>query len=196
MRRGLLTRRLRAAGTDRVVGLDLDPVQVERALSAAGGSPQETGLTYASGDVLAPLPVLASPFDLVTTVATLHHLPLEAGLRRLRALVAPGGTLAVVGLTQPRTAWDWAVSAAAVPAAKIARRRRGEWEHGSPIAKVTTSHAELRRAVRDILPGARLRRRLYWRYTLVWRAPWGEPSSGGEDDATRRTAGGLLRRGR
>ncbi|WP_210410935.1 hypothetical protein [Oerskovia sp. KBS0722] len=76
-----------------------------------------------------------------------------------------------MGLTRPRTAWDWTVSAAAVPAAKIARRRRGEWEHGSPIAEVTTSHAELRAAAREILPGARLRRRLYWRYTLVWRAP-------------------------
>ncbi|RXR23104.1 class I SAM-dependent methyltransferase [Oerskovia turbata] len=166
---GLLTRRLRAAGAAEVLGLDLDPEQVDRARQTAGGSP--TGLDYLAGDVLDPLPGLAEPFDLVTTVATLHHLPLDAGLRRLRDLVAPGGTLAVVGLTRPRTAWDWTVSAAAVPAAKIARRRRGEWEHGSPIAEVTTSHAELRAAAREILPGARLHRRLYWRYTLVWRAP-------------------------
>ncbi|MEV7960889.1 MULTISPECIES: class I SAM-dependent methyltransferase [Oerskovia] len=168
---GLLTRRLRAAGAGEVLGLDLDPAQVDRARLAAGGSPEQTGLDYVTGDVLDPLTGLAEPFDLVTTVATLHHLPLDAGLRRLRDLVAPGGTLAVVGLTRPRTAWDQAVSAAAVPAARIARRRRGEWEHGSPIAEVTTSHAELRAAARQILPGARLRRRLYWRYTLVWRAP-------------------------
>ncbi|MFF3064993.1 class I SAM-dependent methyltransferase [Oerskovia sp. NPDC057915] len=166
---GLLTRRLRAAGAVEVLGLDLDPEQVVRARLAAWGSP--TGLAYVAGDVLDPLPELSEPFDLVTTVATLHHLPLDAGLRRLRDLVAPGGTLAVVGLTRPRTAWDLAVSAAAVPAARIARRRRGEWEHGSPIAEVTTSHGELRAAAREILPGARLRRRLYWRYTLVWRAP-------------------------
>ncbi|KRD36900.1 hypothetical protein ASE27_10670 [Oerskovia sp. Root918] len=168
---GLLTRRLRAAGAGRVLGIDLDQDQVERARAASGGPPQATGLDYVAGDVLAPLPGLAEPFDLVTTVATLHHLPLDLGLRRLRGLVAPGGTLAVVGLTRPRTAWDHAVSAAAIPAAVWARRRRGEWEHGSPIAEVTTSHAELRAAAREILPGARLRRRLYWRYTLVWRAP-------------------------
>ncbi|OCI30936.1 class I SAM-dependent methyltransferase [Oerskovia enterophila] len=168
---GLLTRRLKAAGAGRVLGLDLDQDQVERARAASGGPPQATGLDYVAGDVLAPLPGLAEPFDLVTTVATLHHLPLHGGLRRLRALVAPGGTLAVVGLTRPRTASDHAVSAAAIPAAGIARRRRGEWEHGAPIAEVTTSHAELRAAAREILPGARLRRRLYWRYTLVWRAP-------------------------
>ncbi|MFD6165669.1 class I SAM-dependent methyltransferase [Oerskovia sp. NPDC060287] len=168
---GLLTRRLRAAGAQHVLGVDLDPDQVGRARAAAGGPPEATGLDYVAGDVLAPLPGLAEPFDLVTTVATLHHLPLDEGLRRLRELVAPGGTLAVVGLTRPRTAWDRTVSAAAIPAARIARRRRGEWEHGSPIAEVTTSHAELNAAARVILPGARLRRRLYWRYTLVWRAP-------------------------
>ncbi|MHA7133247.1 class I SAM-dependent methyltransferase [Oerskovia turbata] len=166
---GLLTRRLRAAGAQRVVGIDLDPEQVERARAAADG--EMTGLGYVTGDVLEPLPALSEPFDLVTCVATLHHLPLDAGLRRLRSLVAPGGALAVVGLTQPRTAWDWVVSGAAVPASAIARRRRGEWEHGSPIAEVTTSPAELRAAVREILPGATVRRRLYWRYTLVWRAP-------------------------
>lgn len=176
---GLLTRRLRAAGADSVLGLDVDAEQVDRARRAAGGSPERTGLDYVAGDVLSPLPELTRPFDLVTSVATLHHLPLEAGLRRLRDLVAPGGTLAVVGLTRPRTAWDRAVSAAAVPAARIARRRRGEWEHGAPIAEVTTSHAEVRAAAREILPGARLRRRLYWRYTLVWRAPQARGGSGG-----------------
>ncbi|GAA1403660.1 class I SAM-dependent methyltransferase [Oerskovia paurometabola] len=103
---GLLTRRLRAAGAGEVLGLDLDPAQVDRARLAAGGSPGQTGLDYVTGDVLDPLTGLAGPFDLVTTVATLHHLPLDAGLRRLRDLVAPGGTLAVVGLTRPRTAWD------------------------------------------------------------------------------------------
>lgn len=168
---GLLTRRLKAAGAGRVLGLDLDPDQVERARRAAGGSPEATGLDYVAGDVLAPLPALTEPFDLVTSVATLHHLPLDEGLRRLRGLVAPGGTLAVVGLTRPRTVWDHAVSVAAIPAAAVARRRRGEWEHGSPIAEVTTSHSALSTAAREILPGALLRRRLYWRYTLVWRAP-------------------------
>ncbi|MGW6006634.1 class I SAM-dependent methyltransferase [Oerskovia enterophila] len=179
---GLLTRRLRAAGAGRVLGLDLDPDQVDRARAAAGGPPERTGLDYVAGDVLAPLPGLGERFDLVTAVATLHHLPLDGGLRRLRGLVAPGGTLAVVGLTRPRTAWDHTVSAAAIPAARIARRRRGEWEHGSPIAEVTTSHSELHAAARDILPGARLRRRLYWRYTLVWRAPAG---SADQDEPVR-----------
>lgn len=30
--------------------------------------------------------------------------------------------------------------------------------------------AEIRREAVRVLPGARLRRRLFWRYTLVWRS--------------------------
>ncbi|MFE4465423.1 class I SAM-dependent methyltransferase [Oerskovia sp. NPDC056781] len=56
---GLLTRRLRAAGAVEVLGLDLDPEQVDRARRAAGGSP--SGLDYLAGDVLEPLPGSPSP---------------------------------------------------------------------------------------------------------------------------------------
>src|SRR6187402_1294686 len=88
---GLLTRELRGAGVDAVTGLDLDADQVARARSLAQGDP---GLTYVVGDVL-EVPQ-AEQFDLVTCVATLHHVDLDRGLRRLRDLVSPGGHLVVV----------------------------------------------------------------------------------------------------
>lgn len=42
-------------------------------------------------------------FDAVLSVATLHHLEFESGLRRCADLVRPGGVVGVVGLA----AFDW-----------------------------------------------------------------------------------------
>ena len=163
---GLLTRELRAAGVAAVTGLDLDADQVSRARSLAQG---DAGLTYVVGDVL-EVPQ-AEQFDLVTCFATLHHLDLDDGLRRLRDLVAPGGHLVVVGLARVGTPADAALSLAAVPAAMVADRARGHWEHGAPVRDPEHSYGDVRAAARSILPGVQWRRRLYWRYSLVWRSP-------------------------
>jgi hypothetical protein len=34
----------------------------------------------------------------------------------------------------------------------------------------------MRRLTRDLLPGARYRRRLLWRYSIVWHKPATEPT--------------------
>jgi hypothetical protein len=41
-----------------------------------------------------------------------------------------------------------------------------------PVRPATMSFAEIMRDDRDALPGVRPRRRLFWRYTLVWRIGW------------------------
>jgi SAM-dependent methyltransferase len=167
---GLLTRRLAAAGAPRVVGVDADPEQIRRARRAAG----DATVSYVLGDALEEP---AETFDLVACFATLHHVDLDAGLRRLRALTAPGGRLVVVGLAAVRSPLDAALSAAAVPAAMVADRRRGTWEHGSPVVDPQDGYGAVRAAARATLPGVRWRRRLYWRYSLEWTAPAGPASS-------------------
>ncbi|WP_125776505.1 class I SAM-dependent methyltransferase [Antribacter gilvus] len=183
---GLLTRRLAAAGVGRVVGLDLDPAEVARAEALADGDPR---LTYVAADVLTghdPAghdPAGHDParhdgtahdlgtFDVVACIATLHHVDLAKGLTALRDLVAPGGVLMVVGLSRPGSALDLAFDLASVPVAAVARHVRGEWEHGSPVADPAETFGQVRHAAGDLMPGARVRRRLYWRYTLEWRRP-------------------------
>ncbi len=41
----------------------------------------------------------------------------------------------------------------------------------APTQEPTTSLPEIRKAARRLLPGATIRRRLFWRYTLEYRAP-------------------------
>ncbi|MGY4642800.1 class I SAM-dependent methyltransferase [Cellulomonas sp. URHB0016] len=169
---GHLTRELHAAGTPRVTGVDADASQVDRARAEARAlRVGEPALRYLVGDVL-DTPT-DEQFDLVTCYATLHHLDLDAGLRRLAALTAPGGHLVVVGLAGVRTPSDVALSVAALPVAAVVDRTRGVWDHGAPMAQPAHGYGDVRRLARDVLPGVRWRRHLYWRYSLVWTAPRG-----------------------
>ena len=94
-----------------MIGIDVDHEVLSLARSFPGHAPP---IQYIEGDVLTyPFP-LAS-FDFITAVAALHHLPLRPALARLRDLLKPGGTLAVVGLFRSQTFGDFALNAVAMP---------------------------------------------------------------------------------
>lgn len=159
---GLLTRRMAPFARD-VVGIDADQAMIARARDLA------PRLTYVHGDVLSA--DVGGPFDLVTCFMTLHHLGPAPGLRRLRDLVAPGGALVVVGGARASAPidWWWGLLGAAVNGP--ARRLRGHWEPGAPVRESTETYGDVVREAELLLPGARFRHRLYWRYSLVWQAP-------------------------
>jgi SAM-dependent methyltransferase len=179
--RGLLVGRL-AGRFDEVVGLDSDAAMAEEARAAhaaPGVRVEHTG--FADAD----LP--AGGVDLVTMVASLHHLDAGPALARCRALLAPGGRLLVVGLSRPESAADWAWDSASlllnplVGLAKHPRRARPAADAGPPmpVRDPAGTFAELAAVAADELPGARLRRRLFFRYTLAWTHPPSQPAPDG-----------------
>jgi len=106
----------------------------------------------------------------------------RTALRRMSDLLRPGGVLAVVGLARGVSPADLARIAPAVlgtqlhRAARAGQRRSG----GSPPAVAYQSpviwpppltYRGTRRLATGVLPGARYRRHLYWRYSLLWTKP-------------------------
>jgi SAM-dependent methyltransferase len=169
--------RVLAARADRVLGIDLSPEMIRIARERCAGIPH---LELRLGDVMeADLP--PGGFDVIVSIATLHHLPLEPVIRRLSAALAPGGTLVVLDLFTPATPADWFIQALSYPLVVAHRRRRiGRLRQPREVREVWEAHgrndryptlAEVRRVARDHLPGARVDRRLMWRYSLVWRKP-------------------------
>ncbi|MGZ3147607.1 class I SAM-dependent methyltransferase [Lentzea chajnantorensis] len=152
-----------------VTAIDANERMVERA------SATSTRVRWVHGDVLTHD---LGRFDVVTAEASLHHLPLREGLARLAGLTAPGGRLVVVGLYSLATKAELVVEAVALPAnalvgiAKWATgQRTGAHDSEMPVVWTAPTLAEIRAAARESTPGARVRRRLFWRYTLVWDAP-------------------------
>jgi 2-polyprenyl-3-methyl-5-hydroxy-6-metoxy-1,4-benzoquinol methylase len=156
-----------AAFIPSVVGLDSHSDQVQIARAA---HPDVPGLRFEQGDVLGTH-LNDEPYDFVACSATLHHMDTAAGLARLRELTAPGGTLVIVGLAFDSTTWDHIVHVATRVPIRLARARHGWYQHGGPVANAKESWTDVRRAVADALPGAVFRKRLYWRYSVVWERP-------------------------
>jgi SAM-dependent methyltransferase len=66
--------------------------------------------------------------------------------------------------------WPWALTALACRG--VANRVRGKWEHTAPqMWPPPDTLRQLRRSLREALPGARISRLLMGRYLIVWRAP-------------------------
>lgn len=169
---GDLVRLLARRAQEAVVGVDSDPGIVERAREL---SPPDAPVTYLVADVSQGVP--EGPYDVITCVAVLHHLPLTETLTHLRDQLAPGGTLVVVGLVREQEVVDHLLGFASIPLNLLMGliKNRGRTAARpvamtAPTRPAQTGFAELAREARRILPGVRLRRRLFWRYTLVWRA--------------------------
>lgn len=166
---GLLVQRL-AAVCEEAVGIEADPATVERARARLAGV---RGAVVRRADALDPaLRGEVGVFRTVTCVAVLHHLPLEEGLRALSGFVAPGGRLCVVGLAADEGLGDRALSALSVLPNWVASRwHREVRDIGVPVAPPRESLREIRVVAARVLPGCRLRRRMYWRYRLTWDRP-------------------------
>ena len=117
-------------------------------------------------------PLELGSFDHIASIAALHHMDAAAALQRMRELLAPGGTLAIVGLARPRYPADLPVAAAGAIGHRVLRLRRSYWEDSPPrLWPPPATFSETRRPARRVLPGLRYRRLLLWRYSLVWRKP-------------------------
>ncbi|MFN8195974.1 MAG: class I SAM-dependent methyltransferase [Nocardioidaceae bacterium] len=168
--RGGLLLRL-APRFDDVLGTDVD----DEMRSVAAGRLARHPHARVSAEQLSDL---AGPFDLVTMVASLHHLDTAAALREVSRLLAPGGRLLVVGLVRCETPLDWAWDAACLVSnpviglVKHPRAARGAAAGPAvPVQDPEETLAELRALFEDSLPGARLRRRIGFRYTAAWTKP-------------------------
>lgn len=167
----LAVRLRRRAAT--VTGLEPDPETARAAAERFADDPAVTIVetTFAGRD-------RQRCWDAITCVAVLHHLPLVPTLRELRGCLTPGGRLVVVGCYREAGAAD---RLATLPAA-LANPAMGLAKHPAPaaappahMAAPTAEPQETLRVIRAAaaqeLPGARIHRRLFWRYTLVYDAP-------------------------
>jgi SAM-dependent methyltransferase len=173
---GALTRRLRRL-VPRITGIDRD----KQSIKLAGAHPGAGDIGYLLGDFLATSFEPGS-LDLVTSVASLHHMDAEAALRRMSDLVRPGGVLAIVGLARGVSPADLGLLVPAVAGTRL-HLAAGAWQRRSAPAGPARAYQppivwpppmtyrDMRRLAARILPAARYRRHLYWRYSLVWTKP-------------------------
>ncbi|MDQ6782291.1 MAG: methionine biosynthesis protein MetW [Actinomycetota bacterium] len=97
---------------------------------------------------------------------------LRRGLIRMRELLRPGGTLAVVGLARRRLPAELQIELATILTNVVYRFTKSHWEHPSPtLWPPPETYASMRRLATRLLPGAGYGRHLLWRYSITWTKP-------------------------
>jgi SAM-dependent methyltransferase len=154
-----------------VDGVDLDP-EMARAAAERHAKCDHVRVRRASFDEV------AGNYDLISMIAVLHHMPLSEGLVHARGLLRPGGRLLVVGLARPQTVRDWlwdVSSALANPVVGVVKHRRPDrrprQQPPFPVKDPALSFDEIKAEASDLISGARMRRHLFFRYTLEWTKP-------------------------
>lgn len=137
------------------------------------------------GDVLTDA-LTATDYDAIVSICALHHMPLDAALPRLADALRPGGVLAAIALPRTDLRHEWAHELAAGVGHRalglrfLAARSLGA---GPGFAKTPDHDAmpmvldpplttrEVAAQAAALLPGAHVRRLVFWRYLLVWQKP-------------------------
>ena len=166
--------RLLATRAQQVLALDLSPQMIRIA--------RERSSHYANIDFQrADACVWEFPpesFDCIISIATLHHLPLEEMLAKMKRALKVNGVLLVLDLYQESLSGAF-TSLAAIPLNLLLRylktghfqdppEVRAAWaEHGRHDSYLTLS--QLRHRCQVLLPGVKIRKHLFWRYSLIWK---------------------------
>lgn len=123
-------------------------------------------------------------YDFISLIAVIHHMDFEAAAERLRALLAPGGVVAILGIAREDTLPEFAKRAvrfgvnAAVGAAFAVRRAVGRPAliptgrfagPEAPVRDPSMTFRDVRAAAPVAFPDSTYRRLFYWRYLLTYR---------------------------
>jgi len=162
-----------------VVGLDLSSEMLKFARERCQQIPN---LEFLQKDYL-KYPFPEGHFDAIVSVATLHHIDWQSVLRKVRKELKAGGKFLVVDLYEEGHWSDFFYDLVSAPLHRLLKfRYEGRtrtatseletelWhQHGSGDEYL--SIAELKKITAQLMPRAKIRKRLLWRYTLVWEKP-------------------------
>lgn len=167
--------RLLARRSDRVLALDLSPQMIRIARER---SEQYSNIDFQVADAMTwEFP--SEQFDCVASIATLHHLPFEETLLKMKAALKINGTLIILDLFNAEGPSDVLTNTLAMSAhiilrlVKTGRLRepcevREAWaEHGRSDSYPTLS--QIRQVCASVLPEAKIRKHLLWRYSIIWK---------------------------
>jgi 2-polyprenyl-3-methyl-5-hydroxy-6-metoxy-1,4-benzoquinol methylase len=135
-------------------------------------------IEYTVGNVM-EMELPAGQFDCIVIIATLHHLPSEPVLEKLKQALAPEGVLILHDLLTTSGILNRAADLVRIPVSMAmrcaqtgrlwaSRELRKAWaEHGKEEHYLTKR--EVAALTEKYLCGGYVKYHLLWRYTVVWR---------------------------
>jgi ubiquinone/menaquinone biosynthesis C-methylase UbiE len=167
--------RLLAARTEKVLAIDLSPQMIRAAQEHSKLFPN---VEFVTADVM-DYRFDDNQFDCIATLTTLHHLPLEIILRKIREALKPGGIFVCLDLYQRSNFTDLFFDSAAYPASILLRLiKTGKPRASQEVREAYDEHGQtdtylalpqIEQICAEVMPGAIVSRHLFWRYSIVWK---------------------------
>lgn len=155
-------------GKRSITGIDVDEECIKRALDGDRQDAANTQFICGRFETYE----FQKQFDAVIFVASIHHMDMTAALEQARSILRPGGVILIVGLAKPSNFLDWAVEALRViPCAIVSkvRQMQSSEEKHIPVSYHFPKMSEIRAVARTLLPSAKIRYGLFYRYLLWWK---------------------------
>ena len=160
-----------------VVALDLSAEMIRVARSQ---SKQFDNLEFQLADAMTwDFP--RSHFDFICSIATLHHLEQRELFVKMRDALKPGGALVVLDLVESNGFVERMLDVIGLGVSGGLRMiHNGRLNPPAEVRKAWEQHGkhdhystlrQMRALADDVLPGSSVKRRLLWRYTLVYQKP-------------------------
>ncbi|MCC5637667.1 class I SAM-dependent methyltransferase [Nostoc sp. CHAB 5844] len=166
--------RLLAQRAEQVVAIDLSPNMIEVGKQR---SRHYANIDFQIADIL-QWKFTLEKFDAIASISTVHHLPLENLLPNLKAALKPGGRLVILDLLKHENMRDMVSDFVAVPLNWLLQKLKNNHLQKSPEAAaamrehlLTDQYLTLSQAQRIYtrnLKSAKVRKHLFWRYSVVW----------------------------
>ena len=169
--------RLLSDRAERVVALDLSPNSIQVAQQK---SQQFDNINYQVADA-ARWEFPLEHFDAIASIATVHHLSIEQLIPKLNAALKPGGVLIILDLLEHHNLMDTLNDAIAVPLNWwLLKVKNAHLKPDREAAAAMKEHlrtdkylnfSQAKRVYTSLLKTAKVRRHLFWRYSVVWHKP-------------------------
>lgn len=169
--------RLLAERSKHVIGLDLssEMIRVARSRSTGFGN-----LEFELADAMTR-DFLHSHFDFICSIATLHHLDQRELFAKIRDALKPGGVFLVLDLVESSSLAERMLDVIGLGVSPVLRLfHNGRLKPPAEVRKAWEQHGkhdhystinQIRALADELLPGARINRHLFWRYTLIYKKP-------------------------
>ncbi len=174
--------RLLSERAERVLAIDLSPQMIRLARTRSELYPN---IDFVTGDVMTyHLP--DNQFDCIATLTTLHHLPIETILGKIKKALKPGGIFICLDLYQRSNLSDLFFDGVAFPTDLfLTLMKTGKPRPPREVREAYAEHGktdtylplpQIEQICVGIMPGALVSRHLFWRYSIIWEKEIAESS--------------------
>lgn len=167
--------RLLAQRAKLVTAIDLSPKMIEIAETRSKSHPN---IDFQVADVL-ETSFPDEHFDAIVSITTLHHLPLERVLPKLKKALKSGGKILILDVSRMESIQDFFIGAAAIPLSLIlkifhngltrpTKAERQAWSHHAKTDSFLT-FSEAKKIYSSYFEKAIVQRHLFFRYSVIWK---------------------------